>query len=241
MAKKTLPELKKSKDVYFRKRARTQVLSPVTDLNTEIKQAVKTAKGTKEQIEKQKRIIKSVERKNRDILKDKKEIERRYPFEDEQGKAKIDIKLRKPEYKTTSVALAKNKLKSLEGKEFNFIIDDGFKIYKINTKQLKAVWKKGGDVTLIILKKMGRNSEEALRYWNARIEKEKKTAKKSELKKYRRIRDGIQKKLNHTIKQNIEAIESGDLSALDEENEEDEKAYSLLFKMVDLQIDRIGI
>jgi len=241
MAQKPINEIKKSRDVYFRRRAKAQSLSPVTDLNAEIRQKVKTSKGTKERIDIQKNRIRLLEKDNKKIRDKKRALEQQLPFQDDKGKKKIETELKKPDYKTISIARAKNKLKRLQGKDFNFYVDDGFKIYKVNTKTIKSAWKRGEDATLLILKKMGSHSEQALKYWNERIKKEKTTATRAEMKKYRRIRDGIQKKLNHTIQQNIAAVETGNMSELDEINEDDEKAYSLLFKVIGEDIDRIGI
>lgn len=242
MAKrKRLKDLKKSKDVYFRRRAKDQSLAPVTDLNAEIRQKVKTAKGTKREIKNIENALRSEERKNRAIRKERKELKARFEFEDEIGKAIIEENLRKPDYKTKDLSEIKNRLRAAQGKNFDFTVDDGFKKYKVNTKTLKKIWKKGGDASIVILKKMQTNTDESLEFYKATLAKEKKTAPKSRIKKLNRIIKGLEKKLAYTIKQNIEAIETGDLSELDEISDEDEKAYSILFKVVGNRIDRIGI
>jgi len=239
MAKKKLKDLKKSKDFYFRRRAKQQTLAPVTDVNLEIRQKVKTIKGTKKQVQSQKNKIKSLEKENRKTRDKIKELEVRFTFEDDEGKKRIEEDLK--QYRIKSLVLEKNQLRALEGKDFNFVVDDGFKRYFINTRELKKYWKKGKDASILILKKMGKNTEEAISYYANLIEKEKNTASKSRMKKLNRIKDGLVKKLRHTIKQNIAAVESGDMSELDEVSDDDEKSYSLLFKVVGVNIDRIGI
>lgn len=241
MAKKRLKDLKKSKDVYFRRRAKLQALAPTTDLNLEMRQKVKTIKGTKKQVQSQKNKIKSLEKKNRSIRKNAIELEKRYEFEDEEGKKQIETQLNSPDFKTLNLSDEKNKLRALEGKDFYFKVDDGFKIYNINTKDLKKYWRKGKDASIVILKKMKKNASESIDYYNKIIQKEKNTASKERLKKLNNIKNGLEKKLKYTIDKNIDAVESGDLSELDEISDEDEKAYSLLFKVVDTKIDRIGI
>lgn len=241
MAKKKFKELKKSRDVYFRKRAKSQALDPTTDINAEMRLVVKQAKGNPREIQEQKNTIKEAEKKNRAIRDDVRELENRYEFEDPEGKKKIEDELKKPEYVTKDISYEKNALRALEGKEFDFIVDDGFKKYKINTRQIKKIWKEGGDASIIILRKLKQNTKKAVAFYKGVIEKEQKTASKARMKKLNRIKDGLEKKLKYTIDQNIEAIESGDMSELDEISDDGEKAYSLLFKIVDFNIDRVGI
>lgn len=236
-----LPELKKIKDTKFRKEARSESLVPITDLNTEIRLKPKNLKGNKGDIQAQKNKIKFLQKENRKVAIKARDLKEEYPFASPERQKEINRLLKTPDYKQKDIFIDKNYLKALEGKDFDFIVNDGFKTYKLNTKELKKYWKKGQDVSLPILQKMEKDTKEAITHYEKLIKKEKKTASKQRLKKLNRIKDGLKKKLDHTIKKNIEAVKTGNMKVLDEYNTEGEKAYSLLFKVVGWSIDRIGI
>lgn len=239
---KTLRDLKKSKDVYYRKRAeREEALLPSTDLSSEMRMRKKILKGTKKQIQNQKENIKYLEKENRKISQKIKSLEAEYPFVEDARKKEIEKILNSPDLRKKNLSEQKNYLKALEGKPFDFIIDDGFKVYKINSREFEKGWKKGEDASLPILKKMKENTKATIKQYEQMIKKEEKTASKARMKKLRRIKESLEKKLAHTIQKNIDAIEEDDMSELDEISEDDEKAYSILFRIVGLRIDRIGI
>lgn len=238
---KQLSDYKQEKDSVYRKKAREEVLTPVTDLNADIRRVIKTIKGTKGEIAEVKDEIKKIQNKNRENGKKAAQLKREYPFVSQKRKKEIDRLLGTPDYRQKDASKEKNRLAALQGKDFNFIVDDGFKRHKINTKDIKKIWKKGGDVSLTILKKMKLETEEAIVYYNGLIEKEKKTATKQRMKKLRRIRDGLKNKLDWTLKQNIKAIETGNLKELDKVSDKGEKAYSMIFKVIDVEIDKITI
>lgn len=237
-----LPKLKKEKDSKFVKEVEKDTnLIPTSDLNTEIRLHTRKTKRKKGEIQSQKNRIKALEKENKIIVNKRKALEEEFVFADEKRKAEIKLLLAKPDYKKKDLFQDKNLLKYMEGKDFDYVINDGFKKYRLNTKDLKKYWKKGQDATLPILKKMEKDSKEAIKHFDNLIKKEKKTASKARMKKLRRIRDGLKNKLEHTIQKNIEAVETGNSKVLDEFNEEGEKAYSLLFEVVGFSINRVGI
>lgn len=238
---KQLSDYKQEKDSVYRKKAREEVLTPVTDLNADIRRVIKTIKGTKGEIVEVKDEIKKIQNKNRENGKKAAQLKKEYPFVSQKRKKEIDRLLGTPDYRQKDASKEKNRLAALQGKDFNFIVDDGFKRHKINTKDIKKIWKKGGDVSLPILKKMKLETEEAIVYYNDLIKKEKKTATKQRMKKLLRIRDGLKNKLDWTLKQNIKAIETGNLKELDKVSDKGEKAYSMIFKVIDVEIDKITI
>lgn len=239
---KTLQELKKSKDVHFRNRAeKEESLLPVSDLNAEIRSKGKRLKGNKKDIQQQRSKIKQLEKDNKKISDKRKALEQEYPFVEDARKKEIERLLNSPDYRKKNLSNEKNILKAIEGKPFDFVVDDGFKVYKISSKEFEKKWKKGEDVSLIVLKHMQKNTKETIKHYTNLIKKEGKTASKAQLKKWNRIKDALQKKLTHTIQKNIDAIENDDMSELDEYSEDDEKAYSILFRVVGFKIDRIGI
>lgn len=239
---KSLQDLKKSKDVYFRNRAiNEESLLPVTDLNAEIRSKSKQLKGKKSDIKAQQNKVKKLESNNRKINKKRKQLEKQYEFEDEEGKKLIEKELKSPDLRTKDLFIDKNYLKALQGKDFDYIINDGFKKYRINVKDLKKYWNKGGDATLPILKKMQKDAKVAIKYYDKLIKKEKNVSSKARLKKLNRIKSALENKLSHTIDKNIEAIETGNMKALDEYNEQGEKAYSLLFRVVGFSIDKATV
>lgn len=238
---KDLSDYKKGKDSLFRKKAEKATFVVSSDLNPEVRSHTKKTKGKPGEIKAQKNRIKQLEKENRKIKQKRKDLENEYAFADDKRKKEIDKLLDKPDYQPKDLFQDKNLLRYLEGKDFYYVVDDGFKKYKISTKEFKKYWKKGQDVTLPILKRMKKENEETIKKFQKLIEKEKNTATKARMKKLKRILKGLEDKLEHTIEKNIEAIETGNMKVLDEINDEGEKAYSLLFKVVGFSIDRIGI
>lgn len=237
-----LENLKKSKDVKFRKEIeKSTTLVPITDLNSEVRKKSRKSKSSKGNISAQRNRLRALEKENKKIVAKAKALKDEYPFVDDERKKEIKKLLEKPDYKKKDLFNDKNLLKYLEGKDFDFVIDDGFKKYRINTKEFKKKWKKGEDISAIILRGTKKDLDKSLKHYNKLIEKEKNTASKARLKSLRRIRDGLKNKLKHTVDKNIEAIESGNLKALDEYNDQGEKAYSLLFRVIGFSIDRVGI
>lgn len=238
---KSLSYYKKEKDSKFRKEARNESFITVTDLNTEIRLKSKELKSKKGDIQSQKNKIKFLEKENKKITEKRKDLEEEYNFSDEDRKKEIKKLLDKPDYKKKNLFIDKNLLKALEGKDFYFVINDGFKKYKINTKELKKYWKKGKDASIPILKRIELDVKNSIKQFNKLIKKEKNTASKARMKKLKRIKSGLEDKLKHTVRKNIEALETGDTKLLDDYSDKGEKAYSLLFKVIGFNIDRIGI
>lgn len=236
-----LVKLKKKKDKSFRKEAYKESLVTSLDLNADIRLHTKKAKGTKGEIQALKNKIKVLRKDNAKIRAKRKQLEEEYVFSDEEGKKRIEKLLDKPDYKEKDLFTDLNLLKYFEGKDFEYVVNDGFEKYKIKSSEFKKIWKKGGDASLPILKKMKSDAEQSIIHYEKLISKEKKTASKPRMKKLKRILTGLKDKLKHVIDKNIEAIETGNTNVLDEYNEQGEKAYSLLFKVVGFSIDRIGI
>lgn len=236
-----LDKLKKQKDEEFRNEAKKEVLVPLTDLNAEIRQHIQSLKGNPAKIERQRLEVNKIEKENNRIRYQIKKLRKEQQTADDERKLEIEIILGKPEYKTKSAADAKNLLNALEGKDFNFRVNDLFERYNINTKEFKKYWERGEDATIVLLKKMQENNDDAIRYYEREIERLKNTATKGELKRLNRIKTALGEKLSFIIEKNIEAIETGDKSVLDDESDGGDKAYSILVKLVGLSIDRIGI
>lgn len=228
---KSIEDAKSSKDKKFRKIADAQGLTPTINLNSEIRAKTRRKKATKSEIASQKSRVRELQQKNRDL-------KREYPFTDDKRKAEIERTIKINEQRLFN---QKNVLKQLEGKDFDFIVDDSFKKYKINSREFKKVWKAGGDVSLLIMKKMQKGNNATIKQYKKLIEQKKKTATRAEMKKLKRILNGLENKLAFTIQQNIKALETGDASYLDEISETGEKAYSILNRVVGFSIDKVGI
>lgn len=241
LSEKSLKEHKKEPDKKFRREAKKEALLPITDLNAEVRLHTKQSKASKSEIESQKNKIKFIEKENKKLSSKRNKLEKRYKKAKPSEKRDITKQLKSPEYQKKDVDKEKNLLNYLEGKDFDYIINDGFRRFKVNTKELKKVWKKGDDISLPILKEMEKDTQEAIKHYQKLIDKEKKTASKARMKKLNRIKKGLQDKLEHVISQNIKAVETGNMKELDEYNDKGEKAYSLLFKVVGFNIDRIGV
>jgi hypothetical protein len=236
-----LSDYKKLADKKFRNEAEKESFISSSSLNSEIRENTKQKKATKGEIQRAKNEITHYSTRNKKIKENVKQLKEEYVFSDDERKKEIERLLEKPDYKEKDLFTLKNNLKKLEGKDFDYIVDNGFEKYKINTKELKKNWKQGDDVTLPILRKMKTDSEKAINHYKKLIQKEKKTASKEKMKKLKRILTGLEEKLNNVIEKNIEALETGDMSILDEYDENGEKYYSILFKVVGYRIDRIGI
>lgn len=238
---KSLSDYKKEKDSKFRSEARKESLITVTDLNAEIRLKPKELKYKKGEIQAQKNKIKFLKKENKKINEKRKDLEEEYPFADIDRKVEIKKLLEKPDYKKKDLFTDRNLLKALEGKNFDFVINDGFEKYKINLREFKKYWKKGKDAGIIILKRLELNIKYSIKDFNELIKKEKNTASKSRMKKLKRIKSALEDKLLYTVRKNIEVLETGNTKLFDEYNDKGEKAYSLLFKVVGFNIDRIGI
>jgi len=236
-----LSDFKKLTDKKFRSEAEKESFTTSTSLNSEIRQNISKRKGSKEQIKSAQNEIKNYADKNKVIRKSIKQLKEEYVFSDDKGKERIKKLLEKSEYKTKDLFTLKNNLNKLQGKDFSYIVDNGFKKYKINTKELKKDWKNGQDITLPILKQMKKDSEKTIKDYKKLINKEKKTATPARMKKLKRIVAGLENKLNNVIEKNIQAIETGDMKVLDDYNDNGEKVYSILFRVVGYNIDRVGI
>lgn len=237
----SLKDYKTSKDKTFRKHASDESLLPATDLNTEIRAKVKRLRGTKKQIEAQQNKLYALQQQNKKIKSNVKKLEQERIKATPERKKEIDKLLKSPDYKTKDLFKEKNYLKALQGKNFDYVVNDGFKTYRVNVKDLQKYWKQGGDATLPILKKMEKDNEQAIKHYKNLLKKEAKTATKQQLKKWRRILNALETKLAHTIKKNIQAIETNNTKHLDEYNESGEKAYSILFEVIGFNVNRIGI
>lgn len=235
---KSLSDYKKNKDKTFRKHASEELLLPSSDLNTEIRKNTQKRKSKKSEIEAQQNRISALQRDNRKIQTKINDLKNEYAFADDERKREIDKLLKSPDYRKRDLSNERNLLNYLQNKDFDYVINDGFKKYKINTRELKKYWKSGQDATLPILKKMQREARVAVRHFDNLIKKEKNTATRARMKKLKRIRDGLKNKLQHTIDKNIDALESGNMNVLDEYNEQGEKAYSILFRVVGFSIDK---
>lgn len=236
---KSLPEYKTSRDKTFRKHAQQESLIPTTSLNAEIRErATKRKRASKGQIKTQEDKIKELTRQNKKIKQRREDLELEYPFVDDERKREIERLLKSPDYQTRDLFTQKNILKQMRNENFDFVVDDGFQKYKINTREFKKQWARGDDASLVILKRMQRNAKKAINEYKALI---KKTKDKNELKKLNRILNALQNKLSFTIEKNIQALETGDTSVLDETNDNGDKAYSILNRIVGFSIDRIGI
>lgn len=244
MAKrKTIQELKKSQDVYFRKRAKQNLLIPTTDINSELRIRVKNIKGSKGKVKEQKQKIKAYEKQNNRIKNQIRKLKEEQVKKktSKKRKAEIELELKKPEYRTKSLSIERNYLKALEGKNFDLLVNDGFKDRKINTKKLKQIWKKGEDSALILLKGLKEETQKLILQYDKMLKSEKQTASKSRLKKLRKVKAALEDKLKFTIEKNIKAIESGNPKYLDQINDKGDKAYSLLWRIVGFNLDRVGI
>lgn len=236
-----IEKVKTKRDKTFRTRAENTGLTPSISLNAEIREKVQKRKATRGQIKAQENRIKDIQRTNKKIRERRADLELEYPFVDEKRKKEIERLLNSAEYKERDLFTQRNVLKQMRGQNFDFIVDDGFKKYKINSSELKKYWKRGGDASLPILKRMQKNNNEAIRHYKKLINEKKKTASRAEMKKLRRILNGLENKLAFTIEKNIQALETGDSSHLDEISENGEKAYSILNRIVGFNIDRVGI
>lgn len=238
-----LEKLKKKKDSKYRKEAYNEALTPVTDLNAEIRQSMVNIQD-EGAIQAQINSIKADEKENYKRAykahKLRKEQVTTARFNEARVK-EIDKELKKPDYKPIDTSAKKNYLKALQGKNYNIIIDDGFKKYAINTKEFKEYFKKGQDASLPILKNMRVHANEAIEFYRKQIEDRKNTATKGEMRRLVRIKDSLEKKLTFTIDKNIQAMETGNAKVLDDISDSGDKAYSILFKVVGFSIDRIGI
>lgn len=232
---------KSKRDSAFRKRGEDNGLTPTINLNSEIRSRVQRKRATKGQIKVQQNKIADIQRQNKKILERRKDLELEYPFTDDARKREIERLLNSREYREQDLFTQKNVLKQMRGENFDFIVDDGFKKYKINSRELKKYWRTGGDASLPILKRMQRNNNEAIRHYKKLINEKRKTASRAEMKKLRRILNGLENKLAFTIQKNIQAVETGDSSYLDEISETGEKAYSILNRVVGFSIDRQAI
>lgn len=228
---KSIEDKKKSNDKKFRVVADNNGLTPSINLNSEIRAKTTKRKANAGQIRAQKNRVKELNQKRKDL-------EREYPFVEDERKAEIERQLKTNEQKLFT---QKNILKQFEGKNFDFIVDDGFKKYKINSRELKKYWKTGHDASIPILKRMQKNNNQAIKEYKQLIQKKKRTATPAEMKKLKRILNGLENKLAFTIEKNIQALETGDASYLDEISENGEKAYSILNRVVGFNIDRVGI
>lgn len=228
---KSIEDARKESDKRFRKIADNSGLTPSINLNAEIRQKATRKRANAGQIRAQKNRVRELQQKNRDLKNE-------YPFTEDERKREIERQLKTNEQKLFT---QKNILKQYEGKNFDFIVDDGFKKYKINSRELKKYWRTGGDASIPILKRMQRNNNAAIRDYKKLIQQKKKTATPAEMKKLKRILNGLENKLAFTIEKNIQALETGDASYLDEVNEFGEKAYSILNRVVGFNIDRVGI
>lgn len=238
---KSIDELKKTNDKKFVARAENESLIPSTNLNAEIRERATRKRATKNQIIAQKNKIDELTRQNKKIKQRREDLELEYPFTDDERKREIERLLKSPDYQLRDLFTQKNILKQMRGENFDFIVDDGFEKYKINSREFKKQWKIGGDASLPILKRMRRNALKSIKYYKQLIEKSKKSASRVELKKLNRILNGLQNKLLFTIEKNIDALKTGDMSNLDEYNDNGEKAYSILNRVIGFSIDRIGI
>lgn len=238
---KSLPEIKKIKDKKFRTEAEKESLIPSINLNSEIRLRARKKKAKPGQIRAQQNKIRELQNQNKRIKTKRADLELEYPFVDDERKREIDRLLNSPDYRLKDLFIQKNILKQLQGKDFDFIVDDGFEKYKINSREFKRYWKRGDDASIPILKRMQRNTKKTIKYYRDLIKKQEKTASKSELKKMKRILNGLENKLLFTIEKNIEALETGDTTVLDEYNESGEKSYSILNRVIGFSIDRIGI
>lgn len=238
---KSLHERKSEKDKKFRQYAEQESLIPTTNLNAEIRSRATRKRASKGQIKSQQNKINDLTRQNKRIKQKREDLELEYPFVDDERKKEIERILKSPDYQLKDLFTQKNILKQLQGREFDFIVDDGFEKYKINSREFKKVWKRGGDASIIILKRMQRNTKRAIKQYKQLIERSKKTASRAELKKLNRILNGLENKLQFTIEKNIESLQTHDASHLDEYNDSGEKAYSILNRVIGFSIDRVGI
>jgi hypothetical protein len=240
-APKSLHELKTINDKRFVNAAERESLIPSTSLNAEIRSRVQKRKASRGQIKAQQNKIAELTKQNKRIKSKRADLELEYPFVDDERKQEIERILKSPDYRLKDLFTQKNILKQMRNENFDFIVDDGFKKYKINTREFKREWARGGDASIIILKRMQRNTKTAIREYEKLIKDKKKTASRAELKKYNRILNGLKNKLSFTIEKNIEALQTGDSSHFDEYNDNGDKSYSILNRVIGFNIDRIGI
>lgn len=239
---KSLHDLKNEKDKKFRDNALRESLIPTSSLNAEIRSRVtRKRRATKNQIRNQKKRIDELTKQNRRIKQMRDELELEYPYVEDERKREIERLLKSPDYQMRDTFTQKNLLKQMQNRDFDFVVDDGFEKYKINTREFKKQWRNGNDASIVILKRMQRNTKRAIKKYENEIKQKQKTATKQELKKLNRIVDALKNKLSFTIEKNIESLQTGDSKLLDDYNERGDKSYSILNRVIGFNIDRIGI
>lgn len=127
----------------------------------------------------------------------------------------------------------KNTINQIDGKDYYFVVDDGFKTYRVKKSELES--KSPEEVNIYFLKKFGRNINEVKKEVETDIKK------KIDIDKNKKTLIGLIK-LRDNVDRNIETVNEGGEYEYDDyySNVLNDEAYPIFVDVVDNYV-RIGV